>query len=104
VATVGIHDKEWLFSSFIITIKRPDVFPEARQQALEWLSNPDNNRILRRYKKPLEVLLYEEVLPEPVHDLLKSYHDDYVEQLLTRGELDDYRKVLSPRHILAMLV
>jgi hypothetical protein len=101
VATVSLHEKKWLFNGFLIAIKRPDAFPEAREYAEQWLSSTENEHRLRPYRGKLEQLLYQEDLPEKIQEVLKKYHDDYVEQM-TEERLEQYRSELSPRNILAL--
>jgi hypothetical protein len=96
------YEKEWLFNNYLAVIKRPQIFPEVRRQAEDWLADHRNIPLLRQYRMSVEVLLAQEVIPQGVLDLLKEYHDDLVESLLEKDqeEFEQYREMLSPRNIL----
>lgn len=102
MATVGAFEKEQLFNAFVIAIKRPDVFVTERQNAEQWLANEDNKRELRHYREKMSVLLYHEVLPDTIYEILKRFHDDHVGSL-TEEQFAEYSERLSPRNILAVL-
>jgi hypothetical protein len=102
VPKLSEHEKQWLFDAFILAIKRPDVFSEERCYAEGWLANTDNDRALRRYRGKIHILLYQEILPEVIVELLRRAHNDHVESLAEKSEeaFKQYRAKLSPRNIL----
>ena len=95
--TVSQDERDSLFSGFILMIKQPELFHEERMLAEHWLADPRNHRELRPFS--VEEVLEQAVLPEKVYDLLKSYHDDYVEEM-PEEILEQYRKRQMPHVIL----
>lgn len=86
--TVSEEEKESLCSGFVLMVKNPAVFPEEHMLAEIWLSDHRNTDILKPYT--VEQILAQEVIPHRIYQLLKEYHDDYVEQMPERV-IEQYR-------------
>lgn len=94
---VSQEEMEYLFNGFVLMIRQPEVFREERMLAEIWLSDYRNEKVLKPYT--VEAVLELEVLPEAVYQLLKEYHDDYVEQM-PEHVLEQYRDRQLPKNIL----